>query len=493
MSSNVNSWVRTRDYIRAFSGDFLAIWGNTPFSKEVNNLAYFRALTCLFGNEPDDLDDRRKLIYWFLSNDFGIDKATDTINQKYNAIPVNSIAERVLRNICTLYSQAPNRRFEGDKEKINESYQLADIDSKFRLAHETAKLCNTCLVMPMVRDGRIEVDILPPDLFRVETDVKDYRKIIALWIPINTPDKDGNNVYSFKVWTDTEYKKIDSEGRLIGNVEPNKYGFIPAAILQFKNSRTDLYGGGLWELVLAALDDNKLCFLADNDVTYSGFSVWVATNFGEQDVSISPNKILKVSNVTQGEGAPFAPSLESVNGIGSFGAIEDMRDRRIKRALRNMALPTNIASMDSEIQSGEAKKVDRMELTEIRQRDAGAMVKFENDFYPIFAKVVTTDLGMSLPEKTVIGVDYVDEQPYITPEQEQVAKQAQFDAGILGAKDYVNTFVKNELITTNEEAIQYMIDNLALKKKLTINNELNPTVQSGNVPADVPIIDNTGQ
>jgi hypothetical protein len=59
----------------------------------------------------------------------------------------------------------------------------------------------------------------------------------------------------------------------------------------------------MWEMVNAILDDNKLCFLANNDVVYTAFAVWVATNFdSKQDVKIAPNKLLRVSNVAQGEG-----------------------------------------------------------------------------------------------------------------------------------------------------------------------------------------------
>ena len=477
MSTTIN---RTSDHIRAFALSFSVIWGATPFASEVNNLAYFRALTSFMGSEADDLADRRKLMYAYLQNDFASDNQEDTINQLYNIIPIEESISRIMRNLCGLYTQAPNRKFEIPNPKIEEAYKTASINDAFKIAHRTAKLCNTVLVMPTVRDGKIEIDILPPDLFRFTTDPKDYRKITELWIPINSPDAAGNPRYTFKVWSQDSFCTLDSEGRET-SYEKNKYGIIPACVLQFNSSRTDYYGGGLWDLLSAVLDDNKLCFLANNDVVYTAFSVWIATNFGKENIKIAPNRLLKVDKVTAGEGFEIAPSLQSISGNAAFMEIEQLRDVRYKKALRKMGLPESLISANPGLApSGVAMQIDRQELMEIRSEDAEIFRKFENDFYPIFAKIINTDLGSGLPDICAIGIDYVEPQQYIEPATEQASKQLQFDFGIIGAKDFVNYFVKNELITTDEEAINYLIKNRELRNKLityeqSISNYTPPT------------------
>ncbi len=464
--SNTQITLRGSDHIRAFALSFSVIWGATPLSNEVNNLAYFRALTCFIGSEYDDLEDRRKLMYQYLSNDFATDSEDDTINQLYRVIPIEEFVNRVLRNLCGLYSKAPNRKFDVSNSNIDDAYKNADVNSSLRYAHKIAKLCNTALVMPVVRDFKIEIDVLPPDLFRVVTDKKDHRKITELWIPVNLPDAAGNPVYTFKVWTDKTYRVLDAEGREISS-EANKYGIIPACFLQFTHSRTDFYGGGLWELLFAVLDDNKLCFLANNDVVYSAFSVWIATNFGKENIKLAPNRLLRVDKVTSGEGFEVAPSLDSVGGNGIFPNIDDLRDRRYKIAMRKMGLPESLISANPGLApSGVAMQIDRMELLDLRSEDAGTFTKFENDFYPVFAKIVNKDLGLGLPETCSVGIDYIEDAEYIEPAVEQANTLAQFEYGLLSAKDFVAKHIKNELITTDEEAINYLIKNRTLLEKL---------------------------
>lgn len=454
-------------YVRAFSQDFLTIWGATPLSQEYANLSYFRALTCFYGSEFDDIIDRRKLIFRYLENDFGSDNPTDTINELYRVLPTGTRMPRILRNLCSLYNQPPMRKYseETSAERIEETYQKGRLNTAFRLAHQTAKLCNICAVMPFVRNGEIEVDVYPPDLFRVVCDPKDYKVVKELWIPICNVI-DGRDVYSFKVWDDVYYTERDNECRLISQIE-HGYGRIPAAFLRFEEG-TDFYGGGMIELVDAALDDNKLCFLANNDVTYSAFSVWIATNFGQQNVSISPNKLLKVNNVTMGEGQSIPPSLENVGGNAQFLQIEELRDIRWKRALREKGFPESTVSSNPGLAaSGVAMQIDRMELLEIRASDAEVMTDFENDFYPVFAAVVNHDLGLGLPESCTIGIDFAEPQMYVDPTADYDKKLALFEYGLLGAKDFLTIATKSELVDNDDDAIRYILENrrrLALLK-----------------------------
>lgn len=477
------------DHVRAFSASFTAIWGMTPLSDEVNNLAYFRAMTCFLGTEETDIADRRKLVYSYLQNDFGSSEQTDTINQLYNILPVEESVTRVLRNLCTLYNEAPQRKF--DSDKINEVYDESGINSALLQAHRMAKFCNSALVMPSVRDGEIELDIYPPDLFRVITDSKDYKKILELWIPISTVDSNGDITYSFKIWTDEWYRTANIDGRILTE-EPNRYGRIPAAVLQFNQSRTNYYGGGLWELVLATLDDNKLCFLVNNDVVYSSFSIWVATNFdAKTDLRLAPNKLLRITGAKQGEGESVPAQIESINGQGSFAQIEELRDSRQRRALRKLGLPESLVSSNPGLAaSGVSMQVDRLELSERRKEDIAVMSKFERDFYPILAAVVNKDLGSGLPETSTVGIDYVEQSEYIDPAIKAETIESQFQKGVIGAKDYLANFTKNELITNDEQAIEYMAKNLTLLQKLKPtteqpNGENNQAQSSGSSPETV--------
>lgn len=475
--------LKNPDHVNAFSHGFTAIWGMTPFATEVNNLAYFRACTCFLGTTQDDLSYRRELMYAYLKNTFATDKPDDTIRELYNVIPIESTINRTLRVLCSLYSQAPNRKFEVENKQIEVAYNESNINTALRKAHKIARLCNTVLVMPVVRDFKIEFDVLPPDLFRVKTDPKDFKKIIELWIPICTIDKDGQNVYSFKVWTEEFYSTYDSEGRETSQ-EPNKTKTIPACLLQLDSSdTTDVYGGANIELLSAAIDSNKLKFLADSDVTYTAFSVWVATNFGKENIKIAPNRILKVDKVTTGEGLEVPPTLESIQGMSAFQQIDDFRLNRDKESMRNQGLPESMISANPGLApSGAALKIDRMELMEIRAEDMDVFSRFENSLYTVMAKVVNYGLSYNLPEKNVVSVNYIEEQEYVDPKDALAEKQALLELGVIGLKDFLNYWQTNELITTDEQALAEMQKNLKLFKLLKGDGNSTDATQSNEAP-----------
>jgi hypothetical protein len=480
---------RQADHIRAFAASFAVTWGSTPFSNDITNLAYFRSLTCFYGTEHTDLEDRRKLMYQYLSNDFSTDNQDDTINQLYRLIPVEEHISRILRNLCGLYVEAPNRKFSVKNEKLDQAYLEGDVNSAFMYAHRLGKLCNTVLVMPVVRDKKIEIDIFPPDLFRVKTDPKDYRKMIELWIPMSEVDSAGKDVRTFKVWSKDTYYVMDAEGREITS-EPNKYGAIPAVILQFNNNtRTDFYGGAYVDLLHATLDCNKLKFLADNDVVFTGMSVWLATNFGKENIKIAPNRILKVDKVTTGEGFEIPPSLESVSGNGVFPNIDEANDARLRKAMRKAGLPESMVSSNPGLAaSGFALTVERRELNGLRLEDIGILSKFENLFYSIFANVLNKDLGYGLPEKCSISIDYIESLDFIEEKDRQQVLKDNFEFGIIGAKEFINGFKSDDTIKTDEDAIKLMIENRSQYERLKKNGQSTDTASQITGANTIPVI-----
>lgn len=462
--------IKNPDYVNAFRDGFTTIWGGTPLANEVENLSYFRSFTCFLGTEEEDLKDRRKLVYEYLSNDFATALHTDTIVDLYNILPIEQSLTRIMRNLCTLYKQAPTRVFSSDTPI--EWYDEADVNSAMKLAHHVAKLCNSALLMPVVRQGKMEIDVLPPDLFRVVSDPKDYKKITEIWIPYSEVNKYGEEVRYFKVWTDYDYSKRDLDGRVI-EFEPNPYGRIPAVILQFSGARTDFYGGGMWELLLATLDDNKLKFLVDNDVVYSAFSVWIATNFGKSNVSIAPNRLIKVDSVINPDvGQLTPPSLESIAGNASFLSIEELRDIRYKRALRKEGLPESMISGDPSMAaaSGVAMEIDRAELNELRIADEMIMRRFEREFYKLFAMVANKNLAAGLPIDGELSINYVDMPRYHDAATAAETNEKNFRAGYIGAKEFLSTIIDDDSIADDKAAIKYINDNLILLSTLGGSN-----------------------
>lgn len=444
-------------YSRAFDEDFSVIWGATPFIAEIPNLSYFRAMTCFLSSDLNDIEDRRRLLYRYLENDFSADKPDDTINELYRVLPTSSGIPRIARNLCQLYAKPARRTFDVAEDGYNAVYRQVNVDGLLRKAHRIGKLTNNALLLPTVRNGRLEVDILPPDLFRVKTSASDFRQMGELWIPVHRRGQTH-----FHVWTNETYSLRNVNGAVVRE-EPNRYGVIPAALLQFEQSMTDFYGAAKYGLVSASLDDNKLRFLVDNNVVYTAFSVWVAVNFGKNaNFKLAPNRVIQIDNVTSGEGMNVPPELQTVSPPAEYMTLEELRLNRYKAALRDEGLPEALVNNNPGIaSSGVAMMVDRQELMEIRAEDIDVMRSFEQVLCDTIRVVANADLRSALPPVS-IGVDYAEQLPYLEPQAEFDFYKSKFEYGVLSPKDFLKITGGNDLVNTDEEAMNYINTNKSL-------------------------------
>lgn len=462
MTKSTESYATTEPFVRAFSAEFTAIWGGTPFEDEIDSLAYFRAMTCWLASTYYDLESRRAYMYKYLESNFSSTKNDDTINELYRLIPIEQSITRILRNLCILYNREPKREFKSTSaDKYKENYAKGRVNSALRQAHEFARFTNNALIMPRVRAGKLDIDVLLPDLYRVITDDNNYREVKELWIPIIT-----RGTTDFHVWTAEEYRRLDYKGDTIKQ-EANRYGCIPGVFLQFNRNTADYYGSGLFELVMATLDNNKLKFLADNNVDYTGFSVWVATNFGVAlDTRIAPNRLLRVDNIASGEGALIEPDLRAISPESNYLSIEELRDMRYRRALRDCGLPASMYDSNPGLAaSGTAMLIERQELMESREIDIDVMRHCEQELCDMITKVVNADLGESLIPAEM-GVDYAEFEVVSEPKYEFELARQKFEYGLITALDFVKKMSGYDLASTNDDAIKYLKNNRDLLKLL---------------------------
>ena len=463
MTRSTESYAVIEPFVRAFTSEFTAIWGGTPFEDEIEGMAYMRAMTCWLGATYYDLESRREYMYRYLEGNFSTKNADDTINELYRLIPIEQGVTRILRNLCILYNRAPKRKFSAATEQYEALYEQAGVNSALRKAHELGKYTNNALLMPVVQNGRLEIDVFAADLYRVKSSVKNFRQIVELWIPVTTRGETD-----FHVWSAEEYRRINYKGEVIQQ-EPNRYGRIPGVLLQFDRSTTDYYGGGLFEIVMATLDNNKLKFLGDNNVDYSGFAVWIAVNFGKagQDFRLSPNRILKVDNVRTGEGDDIEPDLRSVKPEEGYLNIEELRGIRYRNALRDCGLPASLYDTNPGLAaSGVAMLLERQELLEMRTKDIDVMRRCEQELCDCIRAVVNADLGVKLPTTTV-GIDYAEFDIILEPSADYELKTKKFEYGVLGARDYLQSIAGNDLVADDGGAIEFIRKNRELLKQLT--------------------------
>ncbi len=448
---------------RAFEQDFRVTWGSTKFSHEIDSLCFFRALTCWYSSSADDLDARRELLYRFAEPHFDTSDSATTLNRLYQALPVKSGGKRIMRNICGLYNKSARRAF-GNSDQAStaeEIYKRSDVDTAMKSAHRFARLTNNCIIIPAIRNGVLDIDILPPDLYRVVLHEKNFREVKELWIPV----KRHGGKTEFNVWTKEQYSKCNYKGELISS-EPNRYGRIPVIFVQLEKDASDYYGGGMAELMEAELDNNFLKFIIDNNIVYSAFAVWIATNFGKTDFTLSPNKVIMVNDAVSGEGFLTPPTLQSVTPADTFGKLEELQNRRYQRALREMGLPATVYSPDAKTDSGYSIFMQRQELMEIRQEDEPIFRRVEQELYELIAQMELADMGVLLPPVSDFTIDYQEQSIVLEPQKDFELKKEKLEYGILSPLVFVKELAGIDNLNSNEEAIEYIKSNKQLFQSL---------------------------
>jgi len=456
-------------YLRAFGAEFNVTWGSTKFKTEIENLSYFRSLTCWYGSNEFDTQDRRELLYRYAEAHFDTEDQYSTLNELYQALPVKSGGKRILRNLCGLYNLAPRRNFgTGRSEEIARTlYGRIAIDNAMKLAHRYARLTNNALIMPKRAGQDIIFDVIPPDLYRVVLNHDDFRQVDELWIPIRR----RNGKTEFNVWTAEMYSKVDVEGKVISS-EPNPYKRIPGVFLQLETDVVNYYGSGLIELTEAEIDNNFLKFCIDNNIVYSGFNVWLATNFNLSKLTLSPNKVVSINEVVLGEGALVPPSLESISPSENFLALEEVQDKRYQRALREMGLPATLYSPDAKPESGYSIFMQRQELMEIRKEDESIMRAFEREVYKLLALMQQVDFGVSaMPSVEEFQIDYQEQGIMLEPKEDFELKKAKFEYGVLAPMTFVKELAGIDNMATDEEAIQFIQTNRTLIQDITTTGQ----------------------
>ncbi len=273
------------------------------------------------------------------------------------------IQKALMRLSAGVFDEDPIVTINGEAD---ENLANALVKTKFfpkaKEALKKALFVNTCVSQVVKRDC-IEIDNLMPDEITVVTDL-DYLK--AKGIAVTRYDPVKKELYQ-AVWTDTEHYLLDS----FGNKKPiegnkgmlNPYGVLPFSKLSITDG-IDYYGEPNWDLYLNQTAIIIKLMQSDWAEMYNSFPIWVGTNLGLSDNEvISPGKIIHKDGITKEQAEP---GLTSYSPDFDFAGQREGIDWRISMTMSNLGLPASSASTDVTSQSGTAKKIDEVELREIR-------------------------------------------------------------------------------------------------------------------------------
>lgn len=426
-------------YELAFSDTYKDMWkGIVTIANDneaINDLAFYRALTCWFETDKYAIQDRRTLLFQYARAEFKTDNADDTLNRYAQRLPIRSRVRRVLRNVCSLYTEEPHRTF-SENESLNEEmlelYGNNKINSELHSMHQLAKLTGIVAVRPYFHNERLKLQTLSLDACRIRVDNGDF---VAVTYP-RIAEVKGKRELQYVTWSDEERIVQNVKGDVVES-EENTYARLPFVFLRFGNGK---YGEPLFDMIESQLDANKTRLLARINLTYTGLAVWLGINLGKEDIVVSPDHLLAFDGVKEGEGLPMPPTLESISPDAQFEEIDNFADS-IERSLQHeQGIPPSMTSESQETPpSGIARIIERQELIEFRYNDQMIMRDFEQDLAEMIAHVASIDghLKSTINEDSIdVAVTYAEEKTYVEPTDEFEFDMKRSTEGLMPLRNY---------------------------------------------------------
>ena len=512
----VSNWYNDIDgipfYQEAFYKTYDSIWQNVSlygFDERATDWTYKRLLSCFLRHGIESDLQRRAALYYYLKNSgFNSIDTLSIINSWKSTLPTdNSIVKRIINNLSQLYVEEPNRTYEVNGKPLEETETLETLlrsinfNSIMKRFHKSIKITGELCIYPRIKDGRIVLDIMYPDEYMSISD--SHGKIIEFWIPYysnsySIESKKYNQELFYEVWTENEKYILNSnlnridftiesykwnsltnnfDTRVVkeANSMPHSYGKVPFLIFNYNPSNmNDSDNEDGFEIVKSQLECNMTSLLSrENIVKYLQMFIMVNTETkrGEDRYKyMQHGSVISIDDVKEIAGQKIPPYVETVGMTPAFQEMQDYKMSKEKETMKNSGLPTSLVQDNPGLApSGEAMKQDRLELNEARNEDIYYMQLVENEVINLVLLVANKDGASPYLNKfnnTIkVNVDYSD-MNVLTHEEQIAFIEKRKQLYCIELKNYVNFYANNNLITTNEEAIEYIETNKSYFDKL---------------------------
>lgn len=364
--------------------------------------------------------------------------------EEFQPVFVN-VLKKIIKNLALVYIEPPKREIEGteqDKELFEQIARECELSQAMKDASKLCKLLKTVLIRPVWRNGRLDLDILPPHLVDVETgdSPKELREVLVTIYPESGREEE----ITFRHWTPARIVTLDWRGKEIAE-EPNPYGILPFIPL-WDGRPLDtfwLQGGDDLMAIQEALNLELTELL--HTLRLQGFGIpWVKGGDLGQIIAFSPGQAVAVPEGGDfGYAAPDAP-IEPVVKVIDFMA---------KQAAISNGLSAASMSVEAQDESGLAKLVSNRELMEMRADDIELWRGYERQVFDVIRTVWNQhNPGRKLSEGAALKVDFYDLSAPISEAEKRANWEADLAMGIISPVDVL--MERNPDIKSREEALE---------------------------------------
>ena len=359
-----------------------------------------------------------------------------------------NIVKKVTNNLAMTYLEPPKREVDGsqkDQEIFTEIANTTGLDGKLKLASRYAKLLKSIMLRPVWRGGRLDLDLLTPNILDVEVGESPEDLLSVLVTHYGASNRVEEITYS--LWTAEEFKRLNYRGQEISS-EANPYQRIPFLPI-WDALPTDsfwLEGGG----DLVALQEAINLKLTDLLYTleHQAFGVgWISGLGGGGKIKVDPGHMVSL---------PVDGKLGYANTEAPIEAVVAAIDKLVKWAAVSNGLPASSLSTDPTEESGLSKIVSNRELDELRRDDVALFRRYESQLFDLCRTIWNAhNPNRKISDKAKLRVDFYDPKPQVPPSEQAQTWERLEELGVISAVDIA--LERNPDLKTREEALAHLL------------------------------------
>ena len=362
-----------------------------------------------------------------------------------------NVVKKIVSQLAQVYRDAPAREIEGedqDQKIFKEIAETAKLDVVLKQATRYAKLLKTILLRPVYRSGKMQVDLYTGEILDVVTGDTPEELLEVLITDYGNAQR--MEEITFSHWTAETWKKIDFHGRVVEE-EENPYQVLPfVPVFDFLPPGTQFWLPGGADLI--EIQDAINIKLVDLLHLLANQSFGVGFIKGGQgsgaSLRVDPGSLVELEEDGEiGFASQKARLIEVVHSI----------DKLVKWACVSNGLSASSMSTDlSDRQSGEAKRVDRTELHELRLDDVALWRGYERQLFDLIKIVWNVhNPRKKFSEKAVLQIDFADPTPPVDPKMQAESWQMQLDMGVTSPVDIIMQM--NPDLKDRESALAHLL------------------------------------
>lgn len=379
------------------------------------------------------------------------------------------VTRRIIDKLCIVYKAGVRRELESEAgtDTLNDLYNASDINRKQRQWYRWAKLFDTVLVQPVVRNingvDTLQYDIHTPNKVTVKESPENYLIPEEVVYQIAARDGRGDPVLHTVYWSADEHYTLDENGdRIVDEGNPqarNPYKRLPFAVLRVRETE-NFWGEG--QTVLANVEEKVDILLVQwmDLMIMQSHGQPVFTNAKlEGDVATGPkHPILLLPHL------PDQPTrMEFLSPGARLAEIQSGVDWLIEKTAVMYGLAKT--AEEGQVASGFAKMLDNWDLMEQREEDTEILKAFERDLFEITRVVVNYEkpAGVVLPEGEEFSVTFEEYQYPVDPAVELTLKRDKMELGLWTP---VDDLMDRDKTLTIEDAKAILRENLKIRNEL---------------------------